>query len=104
VQEALRAAGNARPAPSRDASLALSDDTAPQLLSGFGASSWQRNVAFVQSSPATFAELRLAEPDCSGFAARSAPDLSHPMYSVDPTVVALLDTLARTQQERGAES
>jgi hypothetical protein len=69
-----------------------SDDAGPQLLSGFGASTWRRNVALVQSSPGTFAELMPAEADCTDLAPPPAPDLSRPVYRVDPAVVGLLDT------------
>jgi hypothetical protein len=70
-----------------------SNDAGPQLLSGYGASTWRRNVALVQSSPETFADLMPAEPDCSGFARPPGPDVSRPAYRVDPDIIGVLDTL-----------
>jgi hypothetical protein len=70
-----------------------SNDTGPQLLSGYGASTWRRNVALVQSSPDTFAQLVPAEVDCWDLA-QLGPDLSQPTYRVDSSLVALLDNLA----------
>jgi hypothetical protein len=69
------------------------DDAGPQLLSGYGASAWRRNVAVVQSSTEIFAQLMLAEPDCSGFPPPPGPDLSRPAYRVDASLVTLLDNL-----------
>jgi hypothetical protein len=74
-------------------SVPYSNDTDPQLLSGFGASAWRRNVAMVQSSPQTFAELMPAEADCTDFAPPRGPDLSRPAYQVDPGLIGLLDRL-----------
>jgi hypothetical protein len=70
-----------------------SDDAGPQLLSGYGASAWRRNVALVQSSTETFAQLTPAEPDCSGFPPPPGPDLSRPAYRVEPSLVALVESL-----------
>jgi len=69
-----------------------SNDAGPQLLSGYGASAWRGNVALVQSSPDTFAELTPAE-DCWSLNPPSGPDLSQHMYRVDASLVARLDDL-----------
>ncbi len=66
-------------------------DMGPQLLSGFGASTWRRNVALVQSNPETFAELMPAEVNCTDLAPPNRPDLSSAAYQVDPNLIALLD-------------
>jgi len=71
----------------------VADDAGPQLLSGYGASVWRRNVALVQSSTETFAQLMPAEPDCSGFPPPRGPDLSRPAYRVEPSIVALVENL-----------
>jgi hypothetical protein len=83
----------AQQAGSNSANIPYSDDAGPQLLSGFGASVWRRNVALVQSSPATFAELMPAEADGTDLAAPAGPDLSRPIYRVDPALIRLLDAL-----------
>ncbi len=83
----------ARRAASVNGSPSDSDDAGPQLLSGFGASTWRRNVALVQSRPDTFAELMPAETDCTDLAPAPGPDLSRPMYRVDAALVALVDQL-----------
>ncbi len=90
---AAHRAAHARQALSSDGIVIYSDDARPQLLSGFGASSWRRNLALVQSSPEMFAELMPAEADCSGLAPPAGPDLSGPRYRVDSGIVGLLDTL-----------
>jgi hypothetical protein len=46
-------------------SLPYSDDAGPQLLSGYGASAWRRNVAVVQTTRLSFGLLMPAEPDCA---------------------------------------
>lgn len=79
-----------RPASS---TLPSSDDVGPQLLSGFGASAWRRNVALVQSSPATFAALMPTEVDCTDLAPPPAADLSRPVYGVDASLIALIEQL-----------
>jgi hypothetical protein len=73
--------------------LGYSDDVGPQLLSGFGASVWRRNVALVESSPLIFAELMPVEFDCTDTAPPATPDLLRPAYHVDDEVVALVDAL-----------
>ncbi len=70
-----------------------SDDAGPQLLSGFGTSTWRRNIGLVQSSPETVAELMPAEMDCTDLKLATGPDLSQALYRVDPIVVALFDAL-----------
>jgi hypothetical protein len=71
-----------------------SNDTGPQLFSGYGASTWRRNVALVQSSTDIFAQLMPAEVDCGDLTPPPRPDLSRPAYRVDPDIVALLDELS----------
>jgi hypothetical protein len=71
-----------------------SNDTGPQLLSGYGASAWRRNVALAQSSPHIFGQLMPAEVDCGDLTPPPRPDLSRPAYRVDPDIVALLDELS----------
>ncbi len=70
-----------------------SEDAGPQLLSGFGASTWRRNIALVQSSPETFAQLMPPEVDCTDLTPIRTPDLSQGVYQVDPKIVALVDEL-----------
>ncbi len=70
-----------------------SDDAGPQLLSGFGASTWRRNIALVQSSPETFADLMPPEVDCTDLTPVRSPDLSQAVYQVDAKIVALVDEL-----------
>jgi hypothetical protein len=74
-------------------SLADSDDAGPQLVSGFGASTWRRNIALVQSSPETFAELMPPEVDCTDLTPVRSPDVSQAVYQVDAKIVALVDEL-----------
>jgi hypothetical protein len=70
-----------------------SDDVGPQLLSGFGGSTWRRNIALIQSSPHTFADLMPAEVECDDLVPSSPPDLSRALYRVDANVVELIDAL-----------
>ncbi|SRR6266508_5932126 len=83
----------ARRAGSVNGTLPDRDDAGPQLLSGFGASTWRRNIALVQSSPETFGELMPREADCVDLAPVMGPDLSQAVYRVDANVVALIDAL-----------
>jgi hypothetical protein len=69
------------------------DDAGPQLLSGFGASTWRRNIALVQSTPETFAELMPADVECFDLVPPHGPDLSRAAYRVDANVVALIEAL-----------
>jgi hypothetical protein len=48
---AARQQAYAEHASATDARLIYSDDVGPQLLSGFGASTWRRNIALVESGP-----------------------------------------------------
>jgi hypothetical protein len=67
---------------------AATDDAGPQLLSGFGSSFWRRNVALVQSSPQTFAQLIPTEQDCFDPVSSYSVDLTRPEYRVDAAVAA----------------
>ncbi len=83
----------AQQATALDGSRSDSDDAGPQLLSGFGASTWRRNIALVQSSPETFADLMPPEVDCTDLTPVKSPDLSQAVYQVDSKIVALVDEL-----------
>ena len=49
----------------RNMSLAFSDDTGPQLLSGYGLSLWRQNVALIQVAPADDTGAYPQEIDCA---------------------------------------
>jgi hypothetical protein len=89
----VAAARRAAQMRSMNTSPVFSDDAGPQLLSGFGPSVWRRNVALVQSSRETFAELMAPVEDCGDLAPPHGPDLSRPVYQVDPAILELLDGL-----------
>ncbi len=91
--EAARRQAIARTRTASDAAGVQNEDAGPQLLSGFGASAWRRNIAAVQSSPALFGELMLREQDCGDIVPPPGPDLSRRDYQVDATVIALLEEL-----------
>jgi hypothetical protein len=94
VYRDAQAAGDAhRQAASMSSANSYAEDVGPQLLSGFGSSTWRRNIALVQSSPDTFAELMPREDDCTDLTPVTGLDLSQRAYRVDPTIVALVDAL-----------
>ena len=43
----------------------LSDDAGPPLITGYGASAWQRNIAVVQASDLSDSGSFQTEPDCN---------------------------------------
>jgi hypothetical protein len=76
------------------------DDLGPQLLSGYGASVWRRNVALVQASPAGDLSTFPTEPPCPPEAVftadtpeRSTPDDTQPIVGVDRRFVDVLEAL-----------
>src|SRR6266536_3967819 len=48
----------------RNRPIAASDDWGPQLLTGYGASTWRRNIALVQVSPLGDVGAYPVEPNC----------------------------------------
>jgi hypothetical protein len=84
----------------RNRTISFSDQRGPQLLTGYGASAWHRNVALVQASDLSDSGSFPTEPDCVsdvivnassplGLASR---DFELPTTRVDPR---FLDVLAR---------
>jgi hypothetical protein len=74
---------HAREESRRNGPLEHSDDLGPQLLSGYGASVWRRNVALVQASPDGDLSTFPTEPTC--------PPES--VFTVDTTEVSGLDDM-----------
>lgn len=74
-----------------DGGLTWSDDVGPQLLSGYGASAWRRNVALIQTSPETFGRLMPPESDCVD--GTSTPTVvPFREYRVDPAVIQAVES------------
>jgi hypothetical protein len=96
VAEAARRRAQAQQATTLDAPLSFSNDAGPQLVSGYGASAWRRNVAVVQSTRDSFGLLMPAEIDCFTGApgvGLAASTLRSREFRVEPAVIALIDDL-----------
>jgi hypothetical protein len=86
----------------RNRPIAASDDRGPQLLTGYGASTWRRNIALVQASPPGDVGAFPVEPNCDPepiITATTGPELSSrdfalPTTGVDARFVALLERLS----------
>jgi hypothetical protein len=77
-------------AAARDDGRSDSDDVGPQLLSGYGASSWRRNVALIRTSPQTFGLLMPPEIDCVTSAAEAVVRYSD--YTVDRVAIEAIQS------------
>jgi hypothetical protein len=84
--DSATAAEGRRQAEARGDGIQYSDDAGPQLLSGYGASTWRRNVALIQTSPDTFDLLMPREIDCVT-GSSGATTVPFSAYAVDPAVV-----------------
>ena len=77
------------------------DNRGPQLLAGYGASVWRRNVALVQASSVGDVAAFPTEPDCAPdpviTSSNPLPAMPAPTTLVAPQVVALLDEVARAR-------
>jgi hypothetical protein len=83
----------------RNRPIAPSDDWGPQLLTGYGASTWRHNIALVQASPPGDVGAFPVEPNCdpepiitatTGLE-KSSRDFALPTTGVDARFVALLE-------------
>jgi hypothetical protein len=85
----------------RNRPITASDDRGPQLLTGYGASAWRRNVALVQASPPGDVGAYPVEPNCDPEPVITATtglelgsrDFALPTTGVDVRFVELLESL-----------
>jgi hypothetical protein len=85
----------------RNRTISFSDQLGPQLLTGYGASAWTRNVALVQASDPTDVGSFSSEPDCVSdvignadlAAGVTSRDFALPSTRVDSRFVDVVATL-----------